>query len=129
MIEYIKMGRERELDKNNTIEKDVRDIIDRVKSKGDEALRYFSKKYDGHDLDDMRVSKKDIELDGSVAVENLLWHPAIEWSDGGDVYVRLLEHMSDEEIQANTRTPDVEDDVAHLHDMVDSTIVQIPSAW
>lgn len=69
------------------------------------------------------------QSDGSVAVENLLWHPAIEWSDGGDVYVRLLEHMSDEEIQANTRTPDVEDDVAHLHDMVDSTIVQIPSAW
>ena len=45
------------------------------------------------------------------------------------MYVRLLEHMSDEEIQANTRTPDVEDDVAHLHNMVDSTIVQIPSAW
>ena len=44
MIEYIKKGRERELDKNNTIEKDVRDIIDRVKSEGDEALRYFSKK-------------------------------------------------------------------------------------
>lgn len=62
MIEYIKKGRERELDKNNTIEKDVRDIIDRVKSEGDEALRYFSKKYDGHDLDDIRVSKKDIEL-------------------------------------------------------------------
>ena len=39
MIEYIKKGRERELDKNNTIEKDVRDIIDRVKSEGDEALR------------------------------------------------------------------------------------------
>ena len=47
---------------NNTIEKDVRDIIDRVKSEGDEALRYFSKKYDGHDLDDIRVSKEDIEL-------------------------------------------------------------------
>ena len=62
MIEYIKKGRERELDKNNTIEKDVRDIIDRVKSEGDEALRYFSKKYDGHDLDDIRVSKEDIEL-------------------------------------------------------------------
>ena len=62
MIEYIKKGRERELDKNNTIEKYVRDIIDRVKSEGDEALRYFSKKYDGHDLDDIRVSKEDIEL-------------------------------------------------------------------
>lgn len=62
MIEYIKKGKERELDKNNTIEKDVRDIIDKVKSEGDEALRYFSKKYDGHDLDDIRVSRKDIAL-------------------------------------------------------------------
>lgn len=62
MIKYVKKGKERELAKNNTIEKDVRDIIDRVRSEGDEALRHFSKKYDGHDLDDIRVGKKDIAL-------------------------------------------------------------------
>ena len=67
--------------------------------------------------------------DGSVQVENPVWHPTIEWSDGGDVYVRMLENMDDATIDANLRTPDVGNDSAYLRDMVHSLIVDIPSAW
>ena len=68
--------------------------------------------------------------DGTITVENLMWHPTIEWSDGShDVWVRMLENMSDAEINANTRTPDVGNDADYLYDMVTSTIVEIPIAW
>ncbi len=67
--------------------------------------------------------------DGGVVLENPVWHPTIEWSDGGDVYVRMLENMDDATIDANLRTPDVGNDSAYLRDMVHSLIVDIPSAW
>ena len=67
--------------------------------------------------------------DGEVALENLTWHPTIEWSDGGPVTVRMLENMSDEEIAANTRTEDVVDDVTYLHNIINSCIQQVPTTW
>ncbi len=66
---------------------------------------------------------------GELALENLTWHPTIEWSDGGTVWVRMLENMSDEEIAANTRTEDVADDVPYLHDIINSCIQQVPTTW
>lgn len=67
---------------------------------------------------------------GGVTVENPVWHPTIEWSDGsGDVYVRMLSNMSDEEIDANTRTDDVTGDADYLRGVISSTITQIPVDW
>ena len=61
--------------------------------------------------------------DGSVAVENLEWHPTIEWDDGsGQPYVRMLAHMDQATTNANTRTPDVADDYTYLRDLTNSVI-------
>lgn len=67
--------------------------------------------------------------DGSVAVENLMWHPTIEWSDGGDVYVRRLSEMDDATIDANTRTEDVYNDSAYLREFIAAAGMDIPVAW
>lgn len=66
---------------------------------------------------------------GGVDVRDLVWRPLIEWSDGGEVYVRLLENMSDAEIAANTRTDDVSDDVAYLRQKIDSVGMEVPVTW
>ena len=67
--------------------------------------------------------------DGKLAVENCAFAPAIEWSDGGDTYVRFLKDMSDDEIAANTRTEDVENDVAYLHEFIDGLNMEVPVNW
>ncbi|MDO4183291.1 MAG: CapA family protein [Coriobacteriia bacterium] len=70
------------------------------------------------------------QADGTVAVKNPAWNPTIEWSDGStSPYVRLLANMSADEINANTRTPDVSDDFAYLYDMIHNLITEIPIAW
>lgn len=63
---------------------------------------------------------------GALRVDNCAFAPAIEWSDGGDTYVRFLKDMTDEEIAANTRTEDVSDDVAYLHDFIDDLGMEVP---
>lgn len=61
--------------------------------------------------------------DGSIAVENLEWHPTIEWDDGsGQPYVRLLADMDEATTNANTRTPDVGDDYTYLRDLTNEVI-------
>ena len=61
--------------------------------------------------------------DGSVAVENLEWHPTIEWDDGsGEPYVRMLANMDETTTNANTRTPDVANDYTYLRDLTNSVI-------
>lgn len=61
--------------------------------------------------------------DGSVTVENLEWHPTIEWDDGsGEPYVRMLANMDKKETNANTRTPDVADDYTYLRDLTNEVI-------
>ena len=69
------------------------------------------------------------QADGTITVENLVWHPTIEWSDGGQVYVRFLSGMSEAEINANTRTPDVSDDYTYLSNMVYGLIQEIEVDW
>ena len=67
---------------------------------------------------------------GRVSVENPQWHPTIEWSDGsGQTYVRMLENMTVDEINANTRTEDVPNSFAHLYNTTNSVISQIPVEW
>ena len=66
---------------------------------------------------------------GRVSVENPQWHPTIEWSDGGQTYVRMLENMTVDEINANTRTEDVPNSFSHLYNTTNSTIAQIPVVW
>ncbi|MDO4533314.1 MAG: CapA family protein, partial [Coriobacteriia bacterium] len=67
---------------------------------------------------------------GRVSVENPKWHPTIEWSDGsGQTYVRMLENMTVDEINANTRTEDVPNSFAHLYNTTNSVISQIPVEW
>ena len=67
--------------------------------------------------------------DGQLVVKNAQFTPAIEWSDGGDVTVRFLKDMSDEEIASNTRTEDVGDDVSYLHDFLDDLRMDVPVIW
>ena len=67
--------------------------------------------------------------DGQLVVENCLFTPSIEWSDGDDVYVRFLKDMTDEEIDANTRTPDVENDSTYLRAFLDDLKMDVPIAW
>lgn len=63
-----------------------------------------------------------------IRVENLVWHPTIEWSDGGDTYVRMLENMDPTTINANTRTPDVADDYTYITEKLGSIGMEIPVA-
>ena len=62
---------------------------------------------------------------GGVLVENLVWYPCIEWSDGGDVYVRMLKDMDAETTNSNVRTDDVGDDYTYLRNMIDSMGMEI----
>ena len=70
-----------------------------------------------------------VQKDGHLTVEDCSFTPAIEWSDGGDTYVRFLKDMSDDEIAANTRTEDVSDDVTYLHDFIDGLNMEVPVNW
>lgn len=63
---------------------------------------------------------------GGVDVCNLAWYPLIEWSDGGDVYVRFLKDMDETTINANTRTSDVSNDFDYLREKIDSVGMEIP---
>ncbi len=69
------------------------------------------------------------DADGSISVENPMWHPTIEWSDGGDVYVRRLSDMDDATIDANTRTEDVYNDSTYLREFIAAAGMEIPVAW
>lgn len=65
--------------------------------------------------------------DGDVVAENPVWHPTIEWSNGGDVYVRFLKGMDQAETDANTRTDDVYgSDYEYLREKIDSVGMEIP---
>lgn len=66
---------------------------------------------------------------GGVTVGDLKWYPAIEWSDGGDVTVRLLKDMDDATIDANTRTDDVANDSEYLREKIASVGMEIPVIW
>ena len=67
--------------------------------------------------------------DGKLAVQNCQFSPAIEWSDGGDTYVRFLKDMTEQEIDANTRTPDIGDDNAYLHAFLSDLGMDVPIDW
>ncbi len=56
--------------------------------------------------------------EGGMMLSNLKWYPSIEWSDGGQTYVRMLKDMDQATVNANTRTEDVLNDWEHLRDMV-----------
>lgn len=45
---------------------------------------------------------------GEVVIGNLLWTPTIEWSNGGEVYVRVIKNMSIDEVNSSTRIDDVQ---------------------
>ena len=65
--------------------------------------------------------------DGSVAIENLLWYPTIEWSNGGDVYVRRLCDMTQEEMDSSTRIIDIgESYYEYLVNAINSCGMEIP---
>ena len=69
--------------------------------------------------------------DGAVSIQNPVWHPTIEWSDGtGDTYVRLLENMNVADINANTRTEDWPgESFAHVYELTNETVTEIPVNW
>lgn len=69
----------------------------------------------------------------SVTVTNLEWHPAIEWSNGGSTYVRLLADMDAETINANVRVADCDDDNLYIQQFyealeMDANVVWTPGA-
>ncbi len=59
-----------ELDKAG-LEKTVRDILDRVRSEGDEALIDYAKKFDGATLTGIKVSKAEIDASAGFVPESL----------------------------------------------------------
>lgn len=61
-----------------------------------------------------------------IKIENLTWYPTIEWSDGSEVYVRMLKDMDEASINQNTRTPDVSDDFNYITNKVNSIGMEIP---
>ena len=67
--------------------------------------------------------------DDKLEVENCAYLPAIEWSDGGDTYVRFLKDMTTAEIDANTRTSDVGNDSEYLHNFIDALGMEVPVVW
>ena len=52
--------------------------------------------------------------DGAVEVGDLKFMPAVEWSNGGGTYVRLLKDMDKATINENTRTEDVSNDASYF---------------
>ncbi len=63
-----------------------------------------------------------------VEVSNLNWAPTIEWSDGGDVYVRFLKDMTPDEVNVSTRVIDVPngDYYQHYLDLIEACGMDIP---
>ena len=56
---------------NTAVMASVQGILDAVRSKGDEALRDFSKKFDSVELDELQVSEEEIEAAGNVLPNEL----------------------------------------------------------
>lgn len=61
----------RELSDDNTVSDSVKTIINEVKNKGDEALYYYAKKFDGVELDNLYVTEKEFKLCDSFVDEKL----------------------------------------------------------
>lgn len=59
-----------QIDKSD-LDKTVRNILNKVKSEGDNALREYSLKFDKISLSDIRVSQEDIDYSVSLVPENL----------------------------------------------------------
>lgn len=68
--------------------------------------------------DFVKVANGDSNNSWHVELQNLVWHPTIEWSDGGDVYVRFVNGMDEATCNANTRTEDVEDDYSYIRQFI-----------
>jgi histidinol dehydrogenase len=49
---------------NSSLEKDVREIMDAVRSEGDAALKRFSRRFDSSETDHFEIGKETIELSG-----------------------------------------------------------------
>lgn len=66
---------------------------------------------------------------GQTTLANLAWHPCIEWSDGGDTYVRLLADMDAETINSNIRVGNCEDDALYIEQFYGSLTMDVPVVW
>lgn len=67
--------------------------------------------------------------DGQATVDNLAWHPCIEWSDGRDTYVRLLADMDAETINANVRVGNCDDDALYIEQFYGDLAMDVPVVW
>src|SRR5690606_8203224 len=61
MAKYIKQMANIEQKEVDDLERTVKDIINNVRKNGDEALKEYSRKFDGVELDELRVSQEEIE--------------------------------------------------------------------
>ncbi len=61
MAKYIKQMANIEQKEVDDLERTVKDIINDVRKNGDEALKEYSRKFDGVELDELRVSQEEIE--------------------------------------------------------------------
>ena len=64
--------------------------------------------------------------DGHVVVDNLACYPMVEYSDGGETYVRFLKDMSSEDMKKNIRTEDVADDASYFVEFFENLEMDIP---
>lgn len=68
--------------------------------------------------------------DGDAVLSELAWHPAVEWSDGEGVYVRLLADMEDAEVNANTRVGNCEGLYSdHIKGFYEELGMEVPVVW
>lgn len=65
---------------------------------------------------------------GGVKMSNLHWYPTIEWSNGGDTWVRYLKDMTPDEVNESTRVIDVPsgDYYGHYTALIDACRMEIP---
>ncbi|ACV21204.1 Bacterial capsule synthesis protein PGA_cap [Slackia heliotrinireducens] len=68
--------------------------------------------------------------DGTVAVQNCMWHPTIEWSNGGDTWVRFAANMGEEESNENVHSQEY-DDYNYIRDFTNAVMTDenIPVDW
>lgn len=61
MVTYLKKAKERPEQDMQAVSDTVREILERVRREGEEAVRYYSKKFDNWDPPSFRVSKEEVD--------------------------------------------------------------------
>ena len=67
-----------------------------------------------------------VKGEDEVSIRNMRWYPCVEWSDGGDTYVRMIKDMTDEELNANTRPTDCKKQARYIRGYINDLQMEVP---